>query len=281
MLTVPVAGGQLAVADYGAFAPDAPTIVAVHGITANSHSWGRVARRLNRSVRLVAVDLRGRGDSRTAPPPYGLGQHAQDLLTVVDWLRLGQIHLAGHSLGAYIAARFAIEHNDRVVKLTLIDGGLPIPGIEQIDPNAFLGAAVARLDLTFASREQYREWWTRHPAFGDGQIEPEDLAHYADHDLTGDPPVMRSGIVRAAVAADAADLPAAGDFAYRLAVPTLLLTAPRGLQNELNPMQPEALARAWAEQAPAQRHARLVPNANHYTLVLGRGADHVAAALAR
>ena len=59
-LDVPVAGGSLAVYRLGSANP---LVLAVHGITSNSHSWVAVARALERHASLAAVDLRGRGRS--------------------------------------------------------------------------------------------------------------------------------------------------------------------------------------------------------------------------
>ena len=55
---VPVAGGTLRVGVWEADAPDAPTALLVHGITASHRSWQRLAALLP-GVRLVAPDLRG------------------------------------------------------------------------------------------------------------------------------------------------------------------------------------------------------------------------------
>ena len=46
--------------------------------------------------------------------------------------------IAGHSLGAYIAARLATLHPDRVESLVLVDGGLTIPGSADVDPEEFM-----------------------------------------------------------------------------------------------------------------------------------------------
>ena len=60
------------------------------------------------------------------------------------------------------------------------------------------------------------------------------------------------------------------------------LCAPRGLQNEPNPMQPLELVREWEAQAPESRRGLQVPDVNHYTIAVGRrGAEAVAAEIAR
>jgi pimeloyl-ACP methyl ester carboxylesterase len=280
-LNIPVPGGELAAFRLGD--PAAPPIIAAHGITSNSRAWVVVARALGASAQLIALDLRGRGASHTLPPPYGTAAHVEDIVAVLDALQVDRATLVGHSLGAYIVARLAAEHPDRVAQVLLVDGGLTIPGADTVDPQQFadalLGPAIARLRMTFPNRGAYLEWWGAHPAIG-GQVAPEDLAEYAFHDLTGHEPELHPAPNEAAVRADAGELAEIGSYAHRLALPAHLLCAERGLQNEPNPMQPMALADAWAAEDPGRRRATFVPDLNHYTITLSeRGAGIVAAAL--
>jgi pimeloyl-ACP methyl ester carboxylesterase len=277
---VPVAGGSLATFRFGEGSP----LLAVHGITANSHGWPAVARALGGRASLLAPDLRGRGASNGLAGPYGIATHAQDMLAVLDHFELERTVLVGHSLGAYILARLAADHPDRVAALVLVDGGLSRPTPEDVDPQeflqSFLGPALARLQMTFASREEYRAWWRRHPAFAGDEIDDADLDAYADHDLVGEPPELHSSVSEVAVRGDAEDLFTMGEPAHRLTVPATLMCAPRGLLNDDNPVQPTELVQEWVAEAPGQRRMLPVPDVNHYTLVLGRrGAQAVAAAV--
>jgi pimeloyl-ACP methyl ester carboxylesterase len=284
---VPVEGGALAafrLGAGGAAEDQVPPVLAVHGITSSSHTWLPVARALENPAELVAPDLRGRGRSNALSGPYGVGAHVRDMLAVLDRLHVERTVLVGHSLGAYIAALLAAEHPARVSAVVLVDGGLPVPGSQDADPqeflDAFLGPTLARLAMTFADPEGYRDWWRAHPAIAGSDVSDGDLIAYADHDLDGEPPRLRSAVREDAVRADAADLPRVGDAAYRLTSPSKLLCAPRGLLDDQHAMQPLALAQAWANDAPTQRQAIQVPDVNHYTIVLGaRGARAVADAV--
>ncbi|MGZ4218548.1 MAG: alpha/beta hydrolase, partial [Solirubrobacteraceae bacterium] len=175
---------------------------------------------------------------------------------------------------------------DRVRAAVLVDGGLTLPEIEGVDPEAFLraflGPALARLELTFATPEAYHEWWRAHPALAGADVASEDLVAYANHDLGGEAPHLHSLVTKDAVRADAHELFEIGKPAHRLAVPVEMLRAPRGLQNDPNPMIPEALAAGWAAAAPGQRSVREVVDVNHYTIVMGAtGAGAVAEAIVR
>ena len=277
---VEVPGGRLACFRFGKTTPERVAI-ALHGITANSRAWLPVARALGDRAGLVAVDLRGRGSSSELSGPYGIDVHTRDALAVIDALGLERAVLAGHSLGAYVAVSVGASYPERVRSLVLVDGGLPIPGSEPADLDLFLGPALARLRLRFQDRETYREWWREHPALHGDDVTDQALSAYADHDLVGTSPELRSSVVEEAVRTDAADVARAAQDAYRLTVAGRILCAPRGLMDDPNPMQPLELVRAWAAKNVSMREAVPVPGVNHYTITLGtRGAAAVADAIA-
>ena len=208
------------------------------------------------------------------------------MLAVLDHFGIERAVLAGHSLGAYAVARFAADHPERVRAALLIDGGLTAPVPDGVDPQAVaaavLGPALARLKLTFERREAYHDWWRAHPAFAHADVRAEDLIAYADHDLVGAPPDLRSSVGEEVVRADAAELLEIGKPAPALEVPAELLCAERGMVDDPNPLQPPALAKAWADAAPDLRRTERVPGVNHYTLVMGAtGAGAVANAIVR
>lgn len=281
---VEVDGGRLATFRLGSERADAPVVLAIHGITSSSRTWLPAARALGDRAALVAVDLRGRADSRDLPPPFGLDAHLRDMVAVLDQLGLERPAVAGHSLGAYIAARLGRAHPERVQSLVLVDGGLTIPGSREADPeefmDAFLAATLARFTMTFADLDAYVAWWEAHPALAGADIAPADLREYAAHDLVGEPPELRASINPQVVRDDGLDLVGEPD-ANRLTRPAVLLCAARGMVDDPHPMQPLELVEAWAADDPGRRRAVPVPGVNHYTIVLGAtGARTVAAAIA-
>ncbi len=279
-LDVPVAGGSLKLGLAGP-AGAAPVVLAIHGITGSYRSWAAVARHLGDDVTFLAPDLRGRGQSSGLPGPFGLARHVDDMIAVLDHVAATDVVVAGHSMGAYIAARLAAAHPARVRAVLLVDGGLPLPVPEGVDPDvmleAVLGPALGRLRMTFPSVEGYRDFWRAHPAFAGPKAWSPDIEGYVDYDLVAANPSEPGGEFRSRVAEDAVrgdgrDL-LDGDIARRsflalASLPTVLIRAPRGLLDEPRPFHPdEAVAEARAG-VPALVDV-LVPDTNHYLIVLG------------
>jgi pimeloyl-ACP methyl ester carboxylesterase len=286
-ISVPVPGGELAVARWGR---GHVSVLAAHGITASSMGWRAVARHLDdASMTLWAPDLRGRGASAPVGGPFGLERHAHDLLAVADHLGLDRVVLAGHSLGAFVAVLAAAARPALVGRLVLVDGGLPLTSpVEGVDLDALLddtlGPAIRRLDQSFVSFAAYEAFWRRHPAFALNWN--DDVEAYLRYDLTTDADgALRSRVVAEAVRADGRDLLLGHDPIGRalaaVECPVHLLRAPRGLFDQPPGLQPDELVDAWA---PRMRDLTddLVDDTNHYTILMGeRGAAAVADALTR
>lgn len=97
-----------------------PALVLLHGIGSAGRSFDRQLASLAPMHRIVAWDAPGYGDSSplTASHPTA-ADYADALAAMLDALAIGKCHLLGHSLGCLMAARFAAEHPQRVLSLTL------------------------------------------------------------------------------------------------------------------------------------------------------------------
>jgi pimeloyl-ACP methyl ester carboxylesterase len=272
LLNVPVDGGDLRVLLWGT---GKRVAVAVHGITASGMSWQAVARHMPPDWTLAAPDLRGRGYSSDLPGPYGLDRHARDVAAVLKHFG-GRPVLAGHSMGAYIALLTRDAHPELVRRLVLVDGGLPLPLPEGIDPDALLdatlGPAITRLRQTYPDTEAYLDFWRAHPALAEHWT--ADVEAYARYDLIGEGGQLRSRAAEDAVRADGRDVLAEKPFAdalSRLTRPTPLLTAPAGMFGVPPGLLPPEVVAAWQERVPALR-PQTVPGVNHYTILFEREA---------
>ncbi|GAA4411211.1 hypothetical protein GCM10023148_03530 [Actinokineospora soli] len=277
VLDIPVDGGALRALRFGS---GERVVVAAHGITASAMSFRAVARCLPAEWSLVSVDLRGRGGSAGLPGPFGMDRHAADLCAVAEYVG-APVVLTGQSMGAYAALRAAASRPELFTRLVLVDGGLPIPLPDGVDVDqvlvATVGPAITRLEMTFPSEDAYVEFFRAHPALGDHWT--DDLTDYVRYDVAGEPGAIRSRVNAEAVRVDGADLLTGHDrIAADLAgleMPATLLHAPRGMLGQEPGLLPQALVDTWTERTALR--ARVVPNTNHYTiLMVDHGAKEIA-----
>jgi pimeloyl-ACP methyl ester carboxylesterase len=117
--TVTVEGATLRYKDIGTGVP----VVLIHGYTANLESMLAVGAPLASTSRIVAFDVRGFGKSSKFAEPSRYGQAmVDDVMRLLDHLKIERAHLVGHSMGALIAANVAARYPDRVSSATLIAG---------------------------------------------------------------------------------------------------------------------------------------------------------------
>ena len=266
----------------GAGAP----VVGLHGVTASYANFVGVADRLAGRRPLLALDLRGRGDTdKPVDGPFGMSQHASDVAAAMRAFGLTDAVVVGHSMGAYVAVALAAEHPELVRGLVLVDGGLPLEPPPGIEPAQLLDTALApqmaRLRATFPSYEAYLDFWRALPPF-EGDRWNEWVEAYLRYDLGGAEPQLRPKASEAAVRGDFLDTLATNRLRERLAaidVPTLLLRATEGFNPGTPPLLPDDLV---AREGAAVHNLtdRVVDDTTHYTIALGpRGATVVADAI--
>jgi pimeloyl-ACP methyl ester carboxylesterase len=117
-------GVELAGEESGPARPGEGTpIVLLHGLTATRRYVVMGSRTLERAgYQVIGYDARGHGRSTPAPDPtaYDYDDLARDLGAVLDALGLERAVLAGASMGAHTALRFAVRNPARVMALGLI-----------------------------------------------------------------------------------------------------------------------------------------------------------------
>ena len=267
---VPVAGGSLAVFRYGD--GQGEPVLLIHGVTSSNRAFQIFADELiARGKAPYAVDLRGRGDSNSLPGPFGMAQHAKDMVAVIDFLDAIypiKPEVIGHSMGGFVLAALAGLYPDRIGRIVFADGGIPLPlppgmTVEQVMP-FILGPALERLSMTFESKEVYRDYWKEHPALkrGWGPV----MEEYVDYDLRNGKPSTNP----VAVEEDSRDL--FGDDLVAKSLRSLkeeclLIRAPRGLQNEEGGLYPPAMMDAVLKDFPKIKMVNL-NDVNHYEMFL-------------
>ena len=133
-------GVELAVEIEG----DGPALLCVHGFGGAKEDFADHLDGLAERWRVIAVDLRGHGDSDgpADPASYTLDRLARDVEAVADAVGADRFRLLGHSMGGMVARRVVLEHPERVDALVLMSTAAGPPA--GLDPDLVdFGAALA------------------------------------------------------------------------------------------------------------------------------------------
>jgi pimeloyl-ACP methyl ester carboxylesterase len=97
-------------------------VLIVHGLSYFSHDWIGIAAELAADREVVAMDMRGFGDSTWSPArDYAVPTMAADILKLLDHLGWARAILVGHSMGGRNSSYCAAKNPERVAGLALVD----------------------------------------------------------------------------------------------------------------------------------------------------------------
>jgi pimeloyl-ACP methyl ester carboxylesterase len=101
-----------------------PAMILLHGIARHAHTFDHVAPEFARGHHVIALDMRGHGDSGWSPDgAYLVQDYVKDLDALVAQLRLRRVTLLGNSTGGRVAQVFAGLHPELVERLVVEDVG--------------------------------------------------------------------------------------------------------------------------------------------------------------
>lgn len=267
-------GIRLHYLDYGGEGP--PDLLLFPGLNASGIFFGGLANGgLSPALRLLAVDLRGRGLSDAPETGYSIAEHGRDIIGMLDALDLNHVALGGHSYGGLLSYHLAAEYPDRVSRIIVMDSPAEVSPtvVEQVGP------ALERLKLVSPSWEEYIAQVKQMPYY-EGWWDA-DLEEYYRADVVTNP----DGSVQSRLdpdkihqALEGTTVPDWMSIAAEVNQPVLLMraTEPFG-----PPGYPPVLPEDQAERTlAALPNARLVELAgNHITALFGESADHAAEAI--
>ncbi|MEK3882342.1 alpha/beta hydrolase [Paenibacillus sp. PL2-23] len=96
-------------------------LVLLHGYCGSSAYWEKVVDELAASIRIIAPDARGHGDSSSPDEEtYTMELFAEDLAGLFNAIGVRRAVLLGHSLGGYITLAFAERHSEKLAAFGLI-----------------------------------------------------------------------------------------------------------------------------------------------------------------
>lgn len=164
MAQITVANASVHYREWGADCTVGLPIVFLHGNWSTHRWWIPVAERLG-GRRMLALDLRGRGDTEGPDHGYTLPELADDLRGFMRALGLARAHLVGHSLGTGIAMQLALTDPECVASMVAV-APVWVDGMPEVharrDQQAGVHADVAlyeRLLRSMAPKAELGELW--------------------------------------------------------------------------------------------------------------------------
>jgi pimeloyl-ACP methyl ester carboxylesterase len=262
---------------YQEYSDEIPTLLLVPGITSNSSVFlGLIEAGLSAALRVITIDLRGRGLSDKPRSGYRMVDYAADIIGLLDTLGLQQIILGGHSFGGAVAIYVAAKFPERISKVVLIDTAAWVPsrgGLEQIKP------ALDRLGKVWPSWEVFIDAMMQMPFYQCWWDPMIEKYYHADVEIYDDGTVKSRVLPEAII--ESIETGQTEDFKQHLAgvkQPILLLNSlgsfgPPGAP----PMLPQERAMETVNAATNGRYVE-VPG-NHMTMLFGQGARRIVEAI--
>ncbi|GIK62679.1 MAG: hypothetical protein BroJett018_04730 [Chloroflexota bacterium] len=249
-----------------------PTIVLLPGLTANANEFdGLIKAGLSPRFRVLALDLRGRGQTEKPATGYSMADHAADVLGLLELLGIQQVIMGGHSFGALLTLYIAAHHPERIRKMIIIDGAAKLhPRVREL-----IQPSLNRMGRVFASWDQYINIIKQNPAFH-GWWDPTIESYYrADVQTNADGTVQsrlyKEGILEAT---DKALEEPYGEYVSRIDKPAILLNALGAYGPEGTP--PVLPYEQAQETVQAIKNCRYVEiPGNHITMLFGDSAKIV------
>ena len=146
-------------------------LLLLHGLADHALVWSSLGEALSDRYHVVAVDLRGHGDSSKPDGGYEFDRIIADLEALMDILGWSAAHIVGHSWSGKVATIWATQHPQRLQSMVLVDPifvyGMPgilrlslplfyqfLPFLQGMGPFESEEAAVAKA----RQMKQYRDW---------------------------------------------------------------------------------------------------------------------------
>ncbi len=127
-----------------------------HGYTASHLNWQPVADRLKSRYKIIMMECRGTGESEDTEDGYNLDQYAEDVVGLLDHLKIDKLTFAGHSMGGGIGYTLGLKHASRLNRLILM-APIPAAGIANMPDEEVIKSRLAarqRKDRDFFFAEQ-------------------------------------------------------------------------------------------------------------------------------
>ena len=166
----PVNGVKIWYAVFGSGEP----VILLHGGLANANYWGHQVPALAKRYRVIVMDSRGHGRSTRNAQPYGYDLMADDVVGLMDFLKIRKAAIVGWSDGAILGLDIALRHPERLTKLFSFAANSDPSGVADIDQSPVFNAFIARAEKEYAALsptpkdykaflEQIEKMWATQP----------------------------------------------------------------------------------------------------------------------
>jgi pimeloyl-ACP methyl ester carboxylesterase len=166
---------------YAVYGRGSPVIL-LHGGLANSDYWGNQIQALAPHHSVIVMDSRGHGRSTRDSRPYGYDLMADDVVALMDALKVPRAEIVGWSDGGILGLDLAIRHRDRVGKILAFAANTVTSGVKpDIEKNPTFAAFIERAGHEYRSYsatpqqydafvEQISKMWADQPNWTDAQL---------------------------------------------------------------------------------------------------------------
>jgi abhydrolase domain-containing protein 6 len=114
--------GEIHISLYKNEFADRPTIVMVHGFSADKDNFIRFARHFTDDFNVIIPDMAGHGDTGFKKSwDYSMPAQASHLAKVIEQLEIKKVHVIGNSMGGFISAYFSIMYPQQTLSVALVD----------------------------------------------------------------------------------------------------------------------------------------------------------------
>lgn len=106
---------------------DGEPVILIHGYSYNKSAWITQIEDLSKDFKVIALDVRGSGESSHPEESFTLDSLIEDLKGIMDFLKLEKAHLIGWSMGGMIIQNFVLKYPERAGKLVLFSTSAGFP----------------------------------------------------------------------------------------------------------------------------------------------------------
>lgn len=188
-----VNGISIHYAMYGKGSP----VIFLHGGLANADYWGLQVRPVAAHHTVILMDSRGHGRSTRDARPYGYDLMADDVVALMDHLKIAKADIVGWSDGAILGLDLAMRHKDRVGKIFAFAANTVTSGLkEDVEKNPTFARYIVRAGKEYetwsptpkeyqAFVDQISKMWFSQPSWTDADLKTINtpvLVIDGDHD---------------------------------------------------------------------------------------------------